>query len=260
MVINFNELKNFEFYFTDINVIVQKPVYRVLKVESRLCNGFIYVRKGEGKWIWKDGECDFSKGALVYLPKNSKHIFKIDSDDIELYRLDFNIYINDEIALFSEHPFKITDVLGCEAVEILNSLYTGADVQSNIYKTEKLCKFFRAIQTKTVSSTLKKLMPAALYIRENATENINCRHLAKLCYLSTSQFYTLFKKEFGVTPLEYKNNLILNRAINMLQYEDVSVKETAEVLGFLNDGYFCRFFKKHTGLTPKEYKFKNLSL
>lgn len=256
MIIGLEKLKDYNFYFTDINVIVQKPPYLILNVESRICNGFIYVEDGKCSWSWENGECVCSKGALVYLPQGSKHIFKIDSKDIKLYRLDFTLHINDEIALFSKSPLKIADNLASEAVEVLNSFYTGMGAQDdNIYKTEKICKFLRVIQ-KNVSAAQNKLMPAVRYIIEHFTENIDCHYLAELCYLSTSQFYSLFKKEFLVTPLEYKNNLILSRAINMLKYGDVSVKETAMVLGFLDDGYFCRFFKKHTGFTPKEYKLK----
>ena len=261
MVIDFENLKNYDFYFTDINVIIQKPAYRILDVKSRLYNGFIYVKEGECSWSWGEEECKLSKGGLVYLPKGSRHLFKILSDEIEIYRVDFNLHINGAIALFSEQPLKITDFLSSESVEFLNSLYTGVDAQNNsIFKTEKLCGFLRTIQTKTVSGNAKKLNPAINYINEHFTEAIDCKHLASLCYISTSQFYALFKTEYGVTPLEYRNKLILNRAINMLEYGDISVKEIALVLGFLSDGYFCRFFKKHTGSTPKEYKNKTPSL
>ncbi len=257
MVIDFNKLEDYDFYLTDINVIIQKPIYRVLDVKSRLYNGFIYIKKGECSWEWEDSECNLSQGGLVYLPKGSRHLFKILSDDIELYRVDFNLHINGEIALFSERPLKITDILSSESVEYLNLLYTGLEAQNNsIFKTEKLCGFLRTVQTKTVSSNTKKLMPATNYINEHFDEDIDFKYIATLCYMSTSQFYALFKKEYGITPLEYKNNLVLNRAINMLKYGDISVKEIALVLGFLSDGYFCRFFKKHTGKTPREYKFK----
>lgn len=255
MVINFEKLKDYDFSLTDINVIVQKPVYRILDVESRLYNGFIYIKKGECSWTWEKGRCDCSQGTLIYLPEGSKHLFEIFSDEIEFYRVDFNLYIGGEIALFSEYPLKITDFLSSESVDFLNSLYTMFDMNNNsIFKTEKLCGFLRTLQTKKIGGKAKKLMPAVVYINEHFVESIDCNYLASLCYLSTSQFFALFNKEFGVTPLEYRNKLILNQAINMLKYGDISVKEIALVLGFSSDGYFCRFFKKHTGKTPKEYK------
>lgn len=260
MIIDFKNLKNYDFHFTDINVIVQKPAYRILDVKTRLYNGFIYVKKGECSWIYENGRCDCNRGSLVYLPYASKHIFKILSDEIELCRVDFNLYINGEIALFSKEPLKITDVLTSEAVDYLNLLYMGTVSQNNsVYKLEKLCGFLRCLENKTVSLNIKKLIPATDYINEHLTDDIDFKYLATLCYMSTSQFYALFKKEYGITPLEYKNKLILNRAFSMLKYDDISVKEIASVLGFLSDGYFCRFFKKHTGKTPKEYKNKTSS-
>ncbi len=254
MIIDYKQLKNYNFYFTNINVILQKPIYRILDVQSRVFNGFVYVKKGECSWVFENGRCDCKQGALVYLPEGSKHIFEIHSEEIEIYRVVFNLYINNEITLFSKTPLKITDILSTEAVEYLDSLYIGGDSQNSfLFKLEKLCGFLRCLDNKAVSPDFKKLMPATNYINEHFVENIDFKQLATLCYMSTSQFYALFKKEFGVTPLEYKNQLVLNRAINMLEYDDISLKEIASVLGFLSDGYFCRFFKKHTGKTPREY-------
>jgi len=260
MIIDYKELKNYDLYFTGINVIVQKPTYRVLNVKSRYHSGFVYVKKGECSWISDNNRCDCSSGTLVYLPEGSKHIFEIYSEEIEIQRVDFNLFINGEIAFFSKEPLTITDVLPSEAVEYLDSLYIGTVLQKNsIYKIEKLCGFLRCLENKNISLNIKKLMPATSYINEHFTEEIDFKYLATLCYMSTSQFYALFKKEYGITPLEYKNNLVLNRAVNMLEYDNISVKEIASVLGFLSDGYFCRFFKKHTGKTPKEYKNKTSS-
>ena len=67
-------------------------------------------------------------------------------------------------------------------------------------------------------------------------------------------FYELFRAEFGVSPLSYRDRLLVRRAKTMLEAGDIPVKEIALSLGFETAAYFSRFFKKQTGMTPMTYK------
>jgi len=49
------------------------------------------------------------------------------------------------------------------------------------------------------------------------TEHFNASELAAFCNLSTTQFYRLFRMEYGVTPLEYHNNFLLRKAERLLE-------------------------------------------
>lgn len=63
----------------------------------------------------------------------------------------------------------------------------------------------------------------------------------------------LFKKEMGVTPLEYMTNLRMKKAETMLTAmwtKDYSVSEIAQLCGFEDALYFSRVFKKHFGCSP----------
>jgi AraC-like DNA-binding protein len=88
---------------------------------------------------------------------------------------------------------------------------------------------------------------------EHLTEKVSCAFLAKLCCLSTAQFYNLFHAEYGVPPLEYRNDLLVRRATLLLKDGSYSVTEVAETLGFESVSYFSRFFKKHKGISPAQY-------
>lgn len=71
----------------------------------------------------------------------------------------------------------------------------------------------------------------------------------------------LFKKEMGVTPLEYMTNLRMKKAETMLTAmwtKDYSVSEIALLSGFDDALYFSRVFKKHFGCSPS-YFAKNKS-
>ena len=78
--------------------------------------------------------------------------------------------------------------------------------------------------------------------------------VAALCHLSQSQVRRLFRKELGVSPVEYKNLRRVEKACDMLCYTHNSVSEIADALGFDNV-YFCsRVFRKYKGVSPTQYR------
>ena len=169
---------------------------------------------------------------------------------------DTGITIRTKFKLFPGNVIlrRITDNAPPECAEILNELEGDYGTScSSIARMEKLCRLLSCIEKSETGKISSRLAPAINFLQENATEKINCAHLAELCFLGTSRFYELFKRELGATPLEYRDDLLIRRAASMLEAGDVSVKEAALAAGFENTAYFSRFFKKHTGLSPTEY-------
>lgn len=66
----------------------------------------------------------------------------------------------------------------------------------------------------------------------------------------------LFKKELGVTPLEYMTNLRMKKAETLLTAmwtNEYSIAEIAEQCGYEDALYFSRVFKKHFGCAPSAF-------
>lgn len=66
----------------------------------------------------------------------------------------------------------------------------------------------------------------------------------------------LFKKEMGITPLEYMTSLRMKKAEIMLTTmwgNDYSISEIAELCGFDDALYFSRVFKKYFGKSPTAF-------
>ena len=253
MIIDFDDLKKYNFSLSNIKVYRQTPLYRKLKVENRAYSSFLYLVEGNCIYSFSDGEFSFKDGAVVYLPFNSTHNLTVTSEKLLFYRIDFTLKIDDEVALFSNSPIKITDNATPECIDAINQLSKEVFIEENtILKTENLCRIFNSLQ-KNQELHHKKIAPAIKYIHEHFNEEIDCTKLSELCFLGTSRFYELFRHELGLTPLEYRNQIIVRQAKFLLSGDDISVKEIAFSLGFQSVAYFSRFFKKHTGYSPSEY-------
>jgi AraC-like DNA-binding protein len=66
----------------------------------------------------------------------------------------------------------------------------------------------------------------------------------------------LFKQKTGFAPMEYFNQLKVQKACQYLLFTDLRIKEIAEQLGMEDPYYFSRMFKGVMGLSPKEYRIK----
>ncbi len=68
----------------------------------------------------------------------------------------------------------------------------------------------------------------------------------------TDYLNRIFKRATGQTLREYRDALVLKKAIRLLR-EQPRIKDVCEDLGFLDQNYFSRWFKKQTGLRPSSY-------
>ncbi len=250
MIIPFSELSKKQFTVTDVSVILQRPTYRFLRIDGRRYNGFICITGGSCTYKSEGGEFLLTPGSVAYVPFLSRHTLEIAPDGVDFYRIDFTVKIDGEVALFSEHPIKICDSMPKECLDAVKEICDNFGLFDDyIVKTEKICTVFRTLGRVSGKLVDSKLVPAVNYINEHLTEQIDCKALAALCFLSTSQFYALFKSELGTTPLGYRDRLLIERAKVMLESDGVSISETAAALGFESAAYFSRFFKRCTGET-----------
>jgi two-component system response regulator YesN len=97
-------------------------------------------------------------------------------------------------------------------------------------------------------------LPAVNYLNENFKSPLDIPRLMKLCGLSRTHFFRLFKKETNSTPFEYMKNRRLQEAENMLLCTDLSIAEIGDRVGWEDQFYFSRTFKKNTGLSPGDFR------
>lgn len=104
------------------------------------------------------------------------------------------------------------------------------------------------------NSKYQKIESGIEYIHNNLYNEINYYLPSELCGISYTYFKKLFIEKFGIPPVQYVNNLRLERGKELLLTNQYSVGEIAKMCGFENTYYFSKKFKEKYHCAPTLYK------
>ena len=92
------------------------------------------------------------------------------------------------------------------------------------------------------------------HISDHYQEELMIEQLAELCNFSPTHFMNFFKKQLGISCMEYIIQFRLKKAAHLLQHSDQAIIEIASQSGFNNLSNFNRQFKKYYETTPSHYR------
>lgn len=95
---------------------------------------------------------------------------------------------------------------------------------------------------------------AKQYIEEHYAESLTLEQVSGVVGLSPSYLSTVFKKDTGVTFLEYLSSVRMDMAKQLLKNTSFTVADICEKVGYSDVRYFTKSFKKYSGLKPNEYR------
>ena len=101
------------------------------------------------------------------------------------------------------------------------------------------------------------VLAAIAFIEEHYAQNQSVAELAEACFVSESRLYHLFRKEMGISPIKYRNEIRVEKAANELRKRNKQISDIAFECGFNSMTYFYEVFKAHTGMKPSEYQQAN---
>ena len=94
------------------------------------------------------------------------------------------------------------------------------------------------------------------YILANFQRDISLDDISREIDISPYYFSKIFKENTGENFIDYLTTLRIDKAKELLETTDMSMKELCGEVGYANPNYFSRIFKKIVGLSPTEYKDK----
>ena len=92
------------------------------------------------------------------------------------------------------------------------------------------------------------------FVKENISRKITLSEIGRSLHCSTVTVTEHFKREFGISVMQYVLKKRMEMSLGILSKSDSSISETARAVGFSDVEYFSRCFKKHYGLSPRDWK------
>ena len=169
----------------------------------------------------------------------------------QLWQLNFNNYFfynNLELAATINKLIK-----ECSSSSITKDVLADLTLQELIIRIVQN-QNINAIDSELYADKNNPMSAVVNFIRSNITTKINIKKLSDDACMSTTTFYRFFKKELGISPIEFILSEKIKCAKNLLKNPTIHINEVCYLSGFEDVNYFIRLFKKKEGITPKQYQ------
>jgi transcriptional regulator GlxA family with amidase domain len=92
------------------------------------------------------------------------------------------------------------------------------------------------------------------FMKANLHRELTLGELARSVELSRSRVCYLFKSAIGLSPMQYLKTLRIERARELLETTNLSIKQIMLEVGIRDESHFVRDFKSASGITPAQYR------
>jgi len=217
----------------------------------------IYVNSGKLTVLYNGKHYIVNTGNAVYFESGKTHSIQSDENTI-ISAIQFDSILAKPLMEKQLASFIINKDYGFE--EYYNTLkrelkekkqhYT---LRLEAYITLLITEIFRQEKTQKADedTTSAVRFSKLLDLIDKQYNYITFKEAARFMFLSEAYFSKLFTKLAGMTFSQYLNNVKIEKAIIMLQDENLSVTDIAMNCGFNTIRNFNRTFKNITGHSPK---------
>ena len=237
------------FIFLDINF----SNYHYTDNRSGVTRNYIaYMKKGRARIVTRDDSFEILEGDVFFIPKNcSYQSYWYGDNEISFLSLGFGESLTDDNLKFK------AQIVNCD--EQTKKLFFKIEANGSRVSSKSLSAFYDVLSR--ISGLLEgsfetsnkiKLDKVKAFIQKEP--NLSLGEVAEKCGISTPYLYLLFKNNEEVTPNEFKQRVLCQRAAELLTVTDKSVEEISSALGFSSSSYFRKILKKHLGQTPREIR------
>ena len=159
------------------------------------------------------------------------------------------------INIIRSYNLDVIDILGNNFHEALyfNNLNSINDIKQ--WLKENSMKVSNKIKENRMNSSKILIQNAVDFIKSSyMKEDLSVDTLCSELHVSPAYFSTIFKKEMGVTFINYLTDLRMEEAVKLLDTTDYKTHYIAGMVGYTEANYFSYVFKRKFGISPMKYR------
>jgi len=230
--------------------------------------GILYIWEGEVCFYNEQGETTVaSDGELLFLPKYKKYKMKYTAKSTVFVLVNFDLFDKngEEVSLTEDITMLAKNDEFNRFAKIMTNFElcsVSKTIGTTLRKKELMYRLLGAIYASSPYWSIEhdidpKIFDGVRLLEQTYLENLPITKFSEACHMSINTFRSLFQKQFGTSPVKYRNNLRIERAKELLGEGSFTVSEVAYQSGFENVGYFCRYYRQIAGESPSETKKRN---
>lgn len=233
-------------------VNMDKITCEITKLPSKLCvHGHTYaqlVMSLEGQLHIKTNTEEYyiNNQYLGFLPPNCIHAYK--GDKINKFLVvnipEHMIKKEDAKKIIGGNKFIIDERWKAIETLLIHELKDGVSPKSLNYLFFYIYDLiYKDIKPKSIN-----------YIKDNFAADINVKTLADIEHYNVNYYTEWFRKKMGSSPLEYIQNIRIEKAKELLVNTNYTILEVAQQVGYSHNSSFSRIFKSMEKISPATYR------
>lgn len=226
-----------------------------------------YIVGGKGQFLIEDRQYPVDVSNLVIINPNVLHTeMSLNAQPLEYIVLGIEgveLVAGDA----SNGKYNILDYFeSAEVSSCLRNILREMEQKSNGY--EDVCQAYleilliRLMRSIDFASTTnshpiagnRQCAAVKRYIDMNFKETLTLEHLASEAHMNKFYLSHTFKKEYGISPINYMISKRIEESKYLLAETDLSLSQIAQLLGFSSLSYFSQVFHRTQSISPKEFR------
>jgi AraC-like DNA-binding protein len=226
-----------------------------------------YIIGGKGQFLIEDQLYPVNANNLVVINPNVTHTevslnaqpleyIVLGIDGVELQTSDTS---NGKFSILDQ--FESVEISGC-----LRNILREMELKSTGY--EDVCQAYMEILIIRLMRNTALAVPAEpqtasrnrqcaairRYIDLHFKEALTLEQLAEEGHMNKYYLSHAFKREYGISPINYMISRRIEESKYLLAETDLSMSQIAQLLGFSSLSYFSQVFRRTQFLSPMEYR------
>ena len=157
--------------------------------------------------------------------------------------------------------FESAEISGClrNILREMEQKNTGYEDVCQAYMEILIIRLMRSTALAVPSESLvisvnRQCAAVRRYIDLHFKEALTLEQLAEEGHMNKFYLSHAFKREFGVSPINYMISKRIEESKYLLAETDLSMTQIAQLLGFSSLSYFSQVFRRTQSVTPMEYR------